>query len=119
MYKKAFDDLAQEEMEEGVYLIKTDSTGKVIGRTMKAGADAFDALGRDVEAYKALYDLKQETVDEIKSTLEDVRFLPTETRPILEIVYEEAAAYFAGSKTMEEVIPIIENRVQLYLEENQ
>lgn len=44
-------------------------------------------------------------------------FFPWKTREILAIIDEEAAFYFAGSKGMEETIDVIENRVQLYLDE--
>lgn len=37
---------------------------------------------------------------------------------IVNIICEEAAAYFSRQKTMDEVIEIIQNRVQLYVDEN-
>lgn len=37
---------------------------------------------------------------------------------VLDIIREEAAAYFAGAKTVEVVTEIIQNRIQLYLDEN-
>ncbi len=37
---------------------------------------------------------------------------------ILQIIDEEAAAYFTGQKTVEEVAKIIQSRVQLYVDEN-
>lgn len=37
---------------------------------------------------------------------------------VLDIVQEEAEAYFTGDKTAEETAEIIQNRVQLYLDEN-
>ena len=33
------------------------------------------------------------------------------------IIYEEAAPYFSGDKTLDEVMVIIENRMELYLNE--
>lgn len=39
------------------------------------------------------------------------------TSPIIPIVQEEAAAFFSGDKTAEEVAKIIENRVKIYLSE--
>ena len=49
--------------------------------------------------------------------LEGARYLPLHTKPILDIVCEEAEDYFSGSKSAEEVTEVIENRVRLYLNE--
>lgn len=38
---------------------------------------------------------------------------------ILDILYEETEAYFTGNKSIEEVVSLIQNRVQLYLDEQQ
>jgi multiple sugar transport system substrate-binding protein len=38
-------------------------------------------------------------------------------QPIIEIVLEEAAAYFAGAKTAEEVSRIIQDRVTTFVNE--
>ena len=39
-------------------------------------------------------------------------------KPIWQIIWEESEAYFVGDKSIEEVADIINNRVQLYLDEN-
>ena len=44
-------------------------------------------------------------------------YLPVKTKEILAIIYDEADAFFLGCKTKKEVINIIQNRVQLYLDE--
>lgn len=49
--------------------------------------------------------------------IEDARPLPYRTAPVLKIVLEEAADYFNGSKSVEEISGIINRRVQLYLDE--
>lgn len=45
------------------------------------------------------------------------RYYPRRAEEILDIVYEEAEAYFQGSKSKEAVLDLIQNRVQLYLDE--
>lgn len=62
--------------------------------------------------------LTDERVEYLKETLENARFLPTKTEPILNIIYEESQSYFAGQKDISEITVLIENRVQLYLDEN-
>lgn len=54
---------------------------------------------------------------EYKKVLEDVRPLPMRTSLILTIVSEESEYYFNGSKSADDVISMINNRVQLYLSE--
>ena len=39
-------------------------------------------------------------------------------KPVWQIIQEESEAYFTGDKSIEEVADIIDNRVQLYLDEN-
>lgn len=55
--------------------------------------------------------------DELRAALEDARMLPVQTRPLVQIILEEAAAYFNGDKSVDEVRAVVENRVRLYLEE--
>lgn len=62
--------------------------------------------------------LTDERVAELRDMLEGARFLPIRTKPILDIIYEEAQGYFAGQRSIDEVTYNIENRVQLYLNEN-
>lgn len=69
---------------------------------------------REASGYRYLTDNRAE---ELKEALENARFLPLETGPILNIIYEEAQGYFEGSKDLGDVTALIENRVQLYLDE--
>lgn len=61
--------------------------------------------------------LTRERVDEIEAFLESARALPYRTEPILELIQEESREYFNGSKSIEQVADSIENRVQMYLNE--
>ncbi len=62
-------------------------------------------------------DLTQEKIEEYIGTLEDVRPYPIRTAPIIEIIREEAAGYFSGSKNAAQVAETVANRVRLYLNE--
>lgn len=53
----------------------------------------------------------------MREVLESARFLPYKTEPILDIIYEEAQGYFTGQRSIDEITANIENRVQLYLNE--
>lgn len=61
--------------------------------------------------------VENEKVDNFLEMLEEARYLPVRPASILNIVCEEAEQYFNGSKSMEEVVFVIENRVSLYLNE--
>ena len=61
--------------------------------------------------------LNEETRQETLDAYEDARFAPRRADAILEIVYEEAVDYIEGDKRKEDVINVIQNRVQLYLDE--
>ena len=64
-----------------------------------------------------MFDPTEEKVEQVRRALEDSQVPPLKTQPILNIICEEAEAYFSGAKSIEEVTPIIQNRVQLYLDE--
>lgn len=63
------------------------------------------------------YDTSEEKLTEIRQRIEDARPLPYRTAPILDIILEEAADYFNGSKSAEEISQIINRRVLLFLNE--
>lgn len=62
--------------------------------------------------------LTEEMADEIKDYAEQARYLPLKTKEIMSIINEEANMFFSGDKTLDAVCDIIQNRVQVYLDEN-
>lgn len=64
-------------------------------------------------------DMTEKRIAEYLEALENVRPLPYRTAPILDIVYTEAADYFSGSKSVQEVSRVIRSKVQLYLDEKE
>ena len=61
--------------------------------------------------------LNEETRLETTEAYEDARYVPRRAEAILAIVYEEADGYLEGNRSKEDVIDLIQNRVQLYLDE--
>lgn len=61
--------------------------------------------------------LNEETRQETIEAYEDARYVPRRAEAILEIVCEEADGYLEGNRSKEEVIDLIQNRVQVYLDE--
>lgn len=55
---------------------------------------------------------------EYKKVIEEARPLPRRTAFLLDIILDEAQDYFNGYKSPEQVGTVINNRVQLYLDEN-
>ena len=94
--RKTFDAIMEKELAKGLYVDNYERYYKQSG----------------------LYLLTEERIQGIREILEDARFLPLGTQPILDIIHEEAQTYFIGTKTVEEVCALINNRVQVYLDEN-
>ena len=65
-----------------------------------------------------IYAATEEEIGTFRELLEHVASGQLEDQ-MLEIISEEAGAYFEGQKTASEVAGIIQNRVQLYLFENE
>lgn len=99
----------------------------VEGSSFPVSREAFNELGVFLERMTAAdhhYDdeVKQDIIDpkrheEVRAVLEDARFAPIRTAPILDIILDEADWYFDNAKSLEEVCAIIQNRVKLYLQE--
>lgn len=60
----------------------------------------------------------ESVINEYIDAMENARMLPVRTEPLLDIICEEAANYFNGSKGVEETAEVKRNRVQLYLDEH-
>ena len=76
--------------------------------------------GKYVTEYREfpLEDVNGEWVEAFTQMAEETRPLPVRTKPILDIICDEAEDYFNGIKSVEEVIRVMENRVRLYMNEN-
>ncbi len=74
---------------------------------------------KDIEAGKAytMVDFTEEVMLDSIQVFETGKYCPTCTEEILNIIYEEAGAYFSGDKSKEDVIQIIQSRVQILLDE--
>lgn len=59
----------------------------------------------------------KEQFADLEQLLEIGKLTPWRNQMIVDIIVEECGAYFSGDKTMEEVIAVAQNRVQLYLDE--
>ncbi len=60
----------------------------------------------------------QEEIDEICNFIYSVNKTSYYDEEIYKIIEEEAGSFFAGQKTAAEVAPIIQSRIQLYVDEN-
>ena len=62
--------------------------------------------------------IDQQSVDALKTFIESVSQVMRYDRSVLDIIKEEASAYYAGKKSADETAKIIQNRVQIYVSEN-
>lgn len=102
--RKAFDRMAQEEMKAGA----VEKIERVVNGVTIESIVGIKGDGKD---------LTQEKIDDMIRYLEDVKVLPVRTQTLITIIEEETADYFSGLKSREEVIDMLQNRVQLYLDE--
>ena len=65
----------------------------------------------DVDIYAA----SQKEVNEIKAMIEVAKPVATGDEMIYSMIAEEAAAYFEGQKSAQEVAKIIQSRVEIYV----
>ena len=60
----------------------------------------------------------QEEVDLVMQLIDQAKPVSLGITQILELINEEAAGYFEGQKSVDEVAKVIQNRVQLYVDVN-
>ncbi len=99
------------------------------GQNLMAGIPAHRELWWEKQTFDLQHGLKyyladgtqveptEEDIEELEEVYNRGRYYPRKTEAILNIIYEEAETYISGSKSKEEVIGIIQNRVQLLLNE--
>lgn len=75
----------------------------------------FTALLAGPEIYS--YDFTEEQLAEVEAFMENTNTVSGCPLELRDIIREEVQAYFNGDKSMEEVSEVIQNRVQLYLNE--
>lgn len=103
--KTALDQTLQKSMEKDFY---TDENGE------KVYYDQTTYIG-DTEY--TIPPLTQEQVDDFKAMVDGATVGGNYDSDILDIINEEAAAYFSGDKSAEDVAGLIQNRVSIYLGE--
>lgn len=60
----------------------------------------------------------EELAEELKDYVNRARYKPLKAKEVLSIIYDETELFFNGDKSLEAVREVIQNRVQLYLDEN-
>lgn len=83
------------------------------GRRQEAPIMSYEMGGEQVDVYAA----RPEDTDSLRKLVEGAATVKRGDMSILRIMQEEAAYYFAGQKSLEEVLDIIQNRIRLLKEE--
>lgn len=87
---------------------------------MQKCIDKYAVVGQENGVSVPMYNgraITDEMQAEFKEKIEAARPLPIRPVPILDIILEEAKAYFDGYKNEQDVVAVINKRVQLYLDE--
>lgn len=65
-----------------------------------------------------IYASTQEEIDQLKAVIDAAKPSTNSDSQIMSIINEEAAPYFSGQKTVDDVADVIQSRVQIYISEN-
>ncbi|MCQ2420537.1 MAG: hypothetical protein MJ118_05320 [Clostridia bacterium] len=125
--KAAFDAKIEDVMTEEYY---TDENGKPMdwdgdgepdkmpkGNYQIAEPNWDDPNFNYADCYVEVYALTQDEVNVILDVIDRTPSIMTYDLEVMNIIVEEAAAYFAGDKTAQEVANLIQGRVKLYIME--
>lgn len=96
--------------------------------TDEGGNILYDEAGNPIEAVKTtwgngswtaeIYAATEEEINVLRQMISTVYTEAVRSQTVMDIIKEEAGAYFADQKSAEEVAKIIQSRVQLYVSEN-
>jgi ABC-type glycerol-3-phosphate transport system substrate-binding protein len=87
-----------------------DENGNPVERVRGGLSDGFNSV--------MWYAATEQEIDNLRTMIDEAKPLDAGILVIMNIVQEESAAYFAGQKTLDEVVELIQNRAQLYVQEN-
>lgn len=97
-------------------------------KTRTATEKYTDEFGQEIEPYNSTWgydDLEveikpasQEQVDMYTDLVNSTKKVQDYDESLMEIVQEEAKTYFAGEKSLDETVKIIQNRIETYVNEN-
>ncbi|MDR0949492.1 MAG: extracellular solute-binding protein [Lachnospiraceae bacterium] len=107
-----------ERAKNGIYGYITDNFEPVPGPDGEMPLRSKVSISYDGEMIP-IYAPTQEDIDEFYALIDSAVGIIPRSDDILKIISEEAAAYFIGIKTLDQVADIIQNRAQIYVSENQ
>jgi multiple sugar transport system substrate-binding protein len=87
-----------------------DENGNPVERVRAGLSDGFNSI--------MWYAATEQEIDKLRTMISEAKPLDAGISVIMNIIQEESAAFFAGQKTLDEVVELIQNRAQLYVREN-
>lgn len=115
-------DGTHEEYEEYLRDFEADQAAADSEEVIIEGADV-DAMAAEDPASQyglaSLPEFGEKDIEALMKLLDDLSFSVNGEQDVLNIIQEEAEAYFAGQKSAADVCDIIQSRVSVYLKENE
>ena len=112
-------DGTHEEYEQYLKDFEAESTKGEEEISMTSAEAEEEETSVDTPDSNILPDFGESDIDSLEKILENLSFSVNSERDVLNIILEEAGAYFAGQKTTAEVADIVQSRIQVYLKENE
>ena len=97
--------------------VNTDAFTSVCNSDLEEYTDFYNYWDEEDRTYMEITEPDEAYIDDFRNIVASVDRMNSADTTILIIMREEIQAYFAGDKTLDEVIEIINNRAQLYLNE--
>lgn len=97
--------------------ILTEAMEKEMVSDMEGTGEMAKGTYRDLDIRLIVFEAGQEDVDQVRQLMESADRRFKYNTQVLQIINQEAQAYFEGQKSVEAVCEIIQNRVQLYVQE--
>ncbi len=109
-------DYQKEHLEYG-YPTRKDALEEKLKQEMADTAGGTTGTNGVSISYGAMTEEEEEKIRGIVESVDRISWENSREKDIISIIGEEAGAYFAGEKTIEETEDMIENRVKLYVNE--
>ena len=112
--KSLFDDEYQRINFE--YPVIKTSFENMIAEAKKFNEELRVEVAKGARVY--VHAMTDEEADELRAIIDNTMLTYRPDKAVYDIVLEEVQSYFAGARSVEDTVAIIQNRVKLYLEEN-
>ena len=117
--RKALESLFEEEARSYYVFSHNGWSGTTLDEGDEFVAEENEWIQQEIANGGVFGHMSEEDEAEFRAILENISLVADSDEQIMDLIREDASAYFAGAKTLEETVNVIQSRVSIYVAEHQ